>query len=81
MPMVLTHIRPSRRRLHHRRKQGQKELIQEDCTPISLQKSLNQLLDPKRVAQIQKHYKQLRDQLDQGGASRKTADLIYSSLT
>ena len=57
------------------------ELIQEDCTPISLQKSLNQLLDPKRVAQIQKHYKQLRDQLDRGGASRKTADLIYSSLT
>ncbi len=57
------------------------ELIQEDCTPISLRKSLNQLLDPKRVAQIQKHYKLLRDQLDQGGASRKTADLIYSSLT
>ena len=57
------------------------ELIQEKCTVENLEKALYKILSPDGKAHLKKQYQQLNQQLDQGGASQKTAALIFEALS
>ena len=56
------------------------ELIQEKCSVDNLEKALYKILSPKGKARLKKQYQQLNQQLNQGGASQKTAALILEAL-
>lgn len=57
------------------------ELIQNNCDVKKIRKALEELMLPEKRQEIQKHYMKLKLLLGEGGASQKTADLIYSQLT
>ncbi|MGC6423144.1 MAG: lipid-A-disaccharide synthase [Flavobacteriaceae bacterium] len=58
-----------------------RELIQKECNPISIQEAMEEILTPRGRKLLLGHYKNLRQKLDQGGASKQTAQLIINSLS
>ena len=57
------------------------ELIQDELNLSNLCAHLEQLLDPAHQKELKQDYKELRSLLGNGGASKKTAQLIYSSIS
>ena len=58
-----------------------KELIQDTLTEESLEQNLKKLLEPSNVIKLEKEYLELKTILGKGGASDKTAQLIYSEIS
>ena len=56
------------------------ELIQEDCSTIRIRQELTKILDPEYRVKLLKNYDLLEEKLGGRGASKKTAQLIVSSL-
>ena len=57
------------------------ELIQENCHATSLKKALSHILTQEGKTELKEQYNDLRQQLDQGGASQKTAKCIRADLS
>ena len=57
-----------------------KELIQNDFNKTNLTRELKKILDPKHRETIFESYYELERKLGGAGASKKTANLIYSSI-
>ncbi len=57
------------------------ELIQNDCTPQKISQWLRVLLSDKGRKDLQLGYQSLRKLLDKGGASAKTAQHIFTSIS
>jgi len=57
------------------------ELIQNDCTPQKISQWLRVLLSDKGRKDLQLGYQSLRKLLDKGGASDKTAQHIFTSIS
>jgi len=58
-----------------------KELIQQDFNPEDLKKELQKILDPQTRERIFEDYRELKDKLGGGGASARTAELIYEEIS
>ncbi len=57
------------------------ELIQGEFNETRLKEELDKLLSEKTVAYIREGYERLENQLGNAGASRRTAELIYQTIT
>lgn len=57
-----------------------KELIQEDCNEVLLNKELNKILDGEGRQKMLDNYTELQERMGKPGASEKTANLIWQYL-